>query len=80
MPYRLVRALSWSDAPELLLAFQAGHAGSIPVARSAFFQLIFDFPAFIRLIAALWRLLVCSGVYYGIFPAQIMSLARVMLV
>jgi hypothetical protein len=33
-------------------ALQAGHAGSIPVARSAFFQFIHHFRVFVRLIAA----------------------------
>ena len=44
MLYPLVTAANWRDFESALRAFQAGHAGSIPVARSsslAFFDLLF---------------------------------------
>jgi hypothetical protein len=56
-------------------AFQAGRAGSIPVARSAFFQFTGDFLLFVRLPVVECRLLASGGVRSDVFAAQIMSLA-----
>ena len=63
--------ISWSQPPTRVAdqnvspAFQAGHAGSIPVARSA--SLIFEVYS---ADCHVGRLLVCSDVYSDVFPAR----------
>ena len=79
------RCLSWSLTPigvtnqSLPPAFQAGHPGSIPVARSKKLEFTRVFQSAVRSPGALCRLLASSGVCSGVFPAQIVSLPRAML-